>query len=150
MKQTIVTAAGFKDMAAAKCRPHKYGARKTIVDGETFDSKLEADRYQVLRLRYMAGEITALERQVTFGLTGPLGQHVCNYIADFRYIEGKTIVAEDAKGVNTPVFKLKRSLFLQCYPHICFRVVETAQGRVRTYPPLRNEDLRDVKRGRAG
>jgi hypothetical protein len=145
-----ITAAEWKGMFPNKpMRRHKYGARKTLVDSEAFDSKLEADRYQILRLRYMAGEITALERQVTFELKGALGQHVCNYIADFRYLESGTIVVEDAKGFRTPVYKLKRSLFLQTYPRIVFREVETAQGKVRQYPPLRKEDFKDIKRRRA-
>ena len=45
-------------------RPHsKYGNRFTIVDGIRFDSRAEADRYRVLRLRERAGEISELELQ---------------------------------------------------------------------------------------
>jgi hypothetical protein len=42
------------------------------------------------------------------------------YRADFRYFEtstGKTIV-EDVKGMETPVYKIKRTLLLWRYPEV--------------------------------
>ena len=42
---------------------NKYGARKTVIDGITFDSKREAIRYQELKLLERAGEIKDLELQ---------------------------------------------------------------------------------------
>ena len=44
----------------------KYHAKKTTYQGQTFDSKKEATRYQELRLLQLAGEITDLQRQVPF------------------------------------------------------------------------------------
>ena len=44
----------------------KYGAKKTTVNGITFDSKLEAERYQQLMLLEKAGEISQLHLQVEF------------------------------------------------------------------------------------
>ncbi|MDD3747626.1 MAG: DUF1064 domain-containing protein, partial [Anaerostipes sp.] len=44
-------------------RYSKYGARKTVIDGITFDSKREAKRYQELKLLEQAGEISYLELQ---------------------------------------------------------------------------------------
>ena len=46
----------------------KYGAKKVTVDGITFDSKKEANRWCELRLMERAGVITGLERQVKFVL----------------------------------------------------------------------------------
>ena len=48
----------------------KYGARKTIVDGITFDSKKEANRYRELKLLEDAGEIEKLKMQVAFEQIG--------------------------------------------------------------------------------
>lgn len=44
----------------------KYHSRKTVVNGITFDSKLEADRYQQLLLLEKAGEICDLTLQMEF------------------------------------------------------------------------------------
>ena len=43
---------------------NKYGNKKTVVDGITFDSRKEAKRYQELKLLEKAGEIKDLRRQV--------------------------------------------------------------------------------------
>jgi len=59
-----------------------------------------------------------LELQVRFALEVN-GQKICTYIADFRYEkenangDWETIV-EDAKGVETPEFKLKKKLMKAC------------------------------------
>jgi len=89
----------------------KYGAKKTVVDGITFPSKLEAKRYGELRMLERSGAITALQRQVPFDLKVN-GHLICRYIADFTYTQTTTgeIVTEDAKGVMTPAFRLKAKL----------------------------------------
>ena len=46
----------------------KYGSRKTIVDGISFDSKKEASRYRELLLLERAGKIGNLRRQVKYVL----------------------------------------------------------------------------------
>ena len=112
---------------------NKFGNRKLTVDGMTFDSKHEYRRWCELKLLVKAGEIHDLQRQVKFELipaqyeryerisqkTGKRladGQRcvekaVC-YIADFVYREGDRMVVEDAKGVRTPEYILKRKLML--------------------------------------
>ena len=47
---------------------NKYGAKKLIIDGETFDSRMEARRWRELRLLQRAGEIDGLQRQVKYVL----------------------------------------------------------------------------------
>ncbi len=82
-----------------------------------FDSKHEAKRYQELRLLEQAGEITNLRLQVPFELI-PKSKHgmPIRYIADFTYndLNGQLIV-EDAKGVKTPVYRLKRRMMAERY-----------------------------------
>lgn len=44
----------------------KYGSRKVTVDGITFDSVREYNRYKELKLLERAGKITNLKRQVKY------------------------------------------------------------------------------------
>lgn len=90
-------------------RSHKYGAVPTVLDGIRFSSKREADRYAQLRVLEIAGSITNLQLQPRYDLHAPGGTKVATYIADFAYRDERTqrLVIEDAKGVKTPVFRLK-------------------------------------------
>lgn len=56
----------------------KYGNQRVEIDGMKFDSKHEAQVYQELRLRVLAGELKCVLRQVPFDLPGGI-----RYIADF-------------------------------------------------------------------
>lgn len=97
--------------------PSKYHARKTVVDGITFDSKREAKRYGELKLLERAGAIRDLKRQVRYELIPAFdcdGKHYrpTTYIADFVYTDvntGKEVV-EDCKGYRTDVYRLKAKL----------------------------------------
>jgi len=92
---------------------NKYHATKTTIDGHTFDSKLEAQRYQELRLLEKAGQISDLRRQVRFEIipkTRATRAH--HYTADFTYIEGGVPIVEDVKGVLTRDYVLRRDLLI--------------------------------------
>lgn len=105
----------------------KYGNKKITVDGETFDSKKEYNRYCELKLLERAKIISNLRRQVPFLLipsqyeTLPTGEYykrgekkgqpkykeVCIeqslvYYADFVYQENDKTVVEDIKGYREP------------------------------------------------
>lgn len=96
--------------APAEPRPHKYGAKAQTIDGQRFDSKLEARRWQELQLRLRAGEIRDLQRQVRIDLHAPGGELVGYYVADFTYLDTaeKRLVIEDAKGVKTALYGWKK------------------------------------------
>jgi hypothetical protein len=104
-----MTVAEFK-----KQKPSKYRNKRVEVDGIRFDSKKEASRYRALMLYQSHGEISNLERQVSYDLTVN-GELICRYRADFRYIaargtqKGRECV-EDVKGIRTPVYQLKKKL----------------------------------------
>lgn len=106
-------------------KPSKYHNQKTkTVDGIEHDSKHEAERWMELQMLQRAGEIANLRRQVPFELIPKQeGERACNYIADFVYLDksGKTVV-EDAKGVRTDVYKIKKKLMLWRYD-ICIKEV---------------------------
>ena len=91
----------------------KYHAKPTIVDGIRFASQAEARRYGHLKMLERAGTICDLELQPRFPL---IVNHVkvATYVADFRYrFPGVSVpVVEDVKGVQTPVYKLKKKMLL--------------------------------------
>lgn len=110
MKQERMTAAEFR--AEKPTKRNKYGAKKTTIDGITFDSKAESDYYALLKMREKAGEVSGVEMQHPFALVGPDGLLIATYRCDFAFwdlVEGRFRVI-DVKGVETPVFKLKRKL----------------------------------------
>lgn len=103
----------------------KYHATKTEIDGITFDSRLEANRYCELKLLYQAGEITQLRLQPEFELIPAFRKNgkayrKTVYRADFMYFDNKTgkYIVEDTKGFKTDIYKLKRKLFEHQYPDL--------------------------------
>ena len=100
----------------------KYHAKKTVVDGITFDSKREADRYLVLKNMEEDGTIEDLRRQVRYELIPAFdvaGRHyrAVFYVPDFTYTDKETgeEIVEDVKGMRTDVYKLKSKLFARRY-----------------------------------
>jgi len=95
-------------------RRNKYNARKTVVDGITFDSIAESIRYGELKILEKAGEIRDLKVHPWYPLIVE-GIEVCRYIADFSYWDKRTRkhVIEDVKSAptRTQVYRLKKKLF---------------------------------------
>jgi len=96
-----------------RSRP-KYGNKKTTVHGITFDSKWESERYLYLKSLEKAERIKDLELQPRYNIMVN-DQKICAYIADFKYNKESADgiwehIVEDAKGVETPEFKLKKKL----------------------------------------
>jgi hypothetical protein len=97
---------------------HKYRAKRTTIDGFTFDSMAEARRYELLKMLERSGQITDLVLQPEFVILHPYtrcdGKRIrgIKYKADFSYYDTfeKKRVIEDVKGMETAVFKLKRKL----------------------------------------
>ena len=107
----------------------KYGNRKTTYDGHVFDSRAEALRYSELMIMERAGLITDLELQPEYELI-PAHQRdgrkvrAMKYVADFRYIdEDGRVIVEDVKGVETPVFKLKKKMLEYRYPDVTITLI---------------------------
>lgn len=110
----------------------KYGAKKVEYNGMVFDSKRECRRYQELEILERIGEISELRTQVKFVLIpaqrepdtvgkrggiikGNLIEREISYIADFVYVENDKTVVEDAKGMRTPEYIMKRKMMLYFY-----------------------------------
>ena len=116
---------------------NKYHAKKITVDGETFDSQREYQRWCQLRMLEKAGEIEGLQRQVTYTLIpeqreqskdvfrrgvkagqpkpGKVLEKAVTYKADFVYFERGREVVEDVKGFKTKDYIIKRKLLLWKY-----------------------------------
>ena len=115
---------------------NKYGNKKVTYDGIVFDSKREMYRYMDLKMLLLCGAISDLRRQVVYELIpaqrekstrvykkgrkkgqpieGKIIEKAVNYVADFVYIDsvtGKEVV-EDAKGMRTKEYILKRKMLL--------------------------------------
>lgn len=98
----------------------KYHAKKTTVNGITFDSRREAYRYLALKSMEEDGAIEDLRRQVRYELVPAFdadGRHYrpVYYVADFAYVEDGKEVVEDVKGMRTDVYRLKSKLFAYRY-----------------------------------
>ena len=102
---------------------NKYNAQKCKINGSVYDSKKEAQRYQVLLLLQKSGQICDLERQKKFVLLpaqrdedGKLIERELSYVADFVYKENGKVVIEDVKGYKEGaayrIFAIKRKLML--------------------------------------
>ncbi|MFH1739139.1 MAG: DUF1064 domain-containing protein [bacterium] len=109
-----------KSIAADIRKPHKYGACATVIDGIRFASKREAERYAELKLLERMNIIQDLFIQPRFRMPPGFA-----YVADFQYTDanGQSIV-EDVKGVETPVFKLKRKCLEYFYPKVRLEIIK--------------------------
>jgi len=117
----------------------KYKNHVVTIEGITFDSMKEGNRYRELKLLERAGKITGLQLQVKYILIPsqfgrvpdaqrPGGtKRVClerevSYYADFVYKDADgQLVVEDVKGYRDPAsaayakFVIKRKLMLERY-----------------------------------
>lgn len=99
---------------------NKYKARKVFFNGETFDSQWELQRWRELQFLERKGVIHDLQRQIRYVLIpkqrDEQGRTVFRetaYVADFVYWDDNGLHVEDAKGVETEVFKIKRKLMYE-------------------------------------
>ena len=97
----------------------KYRNKPCQVGAEKYRSQRERNRHQELLLLERAGHITGLLREVPFVLAPGvklLGENRARpdlkYVADYVYSDARTgkVTIEDAKGMRTPVFRLKKHL----------------------------------------
>jgi hypothetical protein len=93
---------------------NKYRNKRTVVNGITFDSKREAARYSELKLLAHAGHISDLQLQPKYVIEVN-GVKICSYLGDFRYWTNGKMIVEDAKGMKTPVYRLKKKLMLAVF-----------------------------------
>lgn len=104
-------------------RKNKFRAIKTESDGIVFDSKLEAAWYDWFKFMEKIGQITELEiqKEVSIKVNDSL---ICMHYPDFYYFDTTTKrwTFADAKGVETPEFKLKYKLTKALNPDTDYRI----------------------------
>lgn len=101
----------YKEYQKNKGKRSKYGAVKTSVDGQTFDSKKEADYYCDLKLRLQCGDIRGFCLQPVFILAPGL-----KYKADFIVFNNDgTSEIIDTKGFKTKEYIAKKKFFEDKY-----------------------------------
>lgn len=90
--------------------PGKFGNTMVKLDGHTFGSLKERDRYLVLLMRQKIGEISGLKVHPRFKLEVN-GKKVGTYIADSSYYEnhGLSFVVEDVKSKPTRTAMYQRN-----------------------------------------
>jgi hypothetical protein len=90
---------------------NKYRAKRTVVDGLTFDSRKEARRYGELKLLLQGRKITDLQLHPRFELRVN-GHLIGHYTADFEYFADGKQVVEDVKSraTRTRDYVLRRKL----------------------------------------
>jgi hypothetical protein len=97
----------------------KYRNKPCTVGGEKYRSQREAKRHQDLLLLQKAGQIAGLTREVAFELAPGVKikgegrkRPAVRYVADFVFsdVRSGAVVVEDAKGMQTPVYRLKKHL----------------------------------------
>lgn len=118
---------------------NKYFAKKIVVGDKVFDSKKEAERYQVLSAMEKAGAIQDLQCQVKFELIPAQYEEIAinsskgnatktkqkcierkvEYKSDFVYMQNGELVVEDVKGFRNgeayKLFVIKRKLMLKVH-----------------------------------
>ena len=86
--------------------------KKTEYGGVLYDSQHEARRAADLDLQLRVGHIKSWERQVKVQICIN-GVFICSYTPDFKVVGlDDVVVFEDAKGVRTPEYQIKKKLML--------------------------------------
>ena len=138
---------------------NKYGAKKTTrkigQNTYTFDSKAEADYFDLLYYRAASGEIRGLSLQPSFQIATAYkidsnGKkkrvQAMRYTPDFKYKEkGKWVVVE-VKGVKTEAYNIRKKLFLAQAKrqHNIDVFIEVVKGKETIY---RCDTVNEVKDG---
>lgn len=93
----------------------KFKNQRCEYQGQSFRSKRELQRFLILQNDLSLGVISDLRREVPFELAPKVMldgrcKPALRYFADFVYNRGGVTVVEDAKGVQTPVYRIKKHL----------------------------------------
>jgi len=91
---------------------HKYHARRCESDGIKFASKREKYWYHNLLMLQKAGDVLFFLRQTPLHLPGNT-KYVCDFVV--FYANGE-IAFLDVKGVETPMFIMKKKQVEELYP----------------------------------
>lgn len=93
-------------------KKNKYNAKKQTYNGRKYDSTLEAKVAEELDWQLKKGELVEVKEQVKIPLIVK-GVLICTYICDFKTVDKHGgIKYIEAKGMELPVWRIKKKLFL--------------------------------------
>ncbi len=106
--------------ASPEAKQSKYRNQRVTIDGISFDSKKEGERYRQLKMLERAGKVSNLALQPAFELAPAVSiagklKKPLRYVADFSYIKNGKIITEDVKGMKTDVYLIKKHLLKHIY-----------------------------------
>jgi len=109
---------------------HKYNARKTSVDGITFDSALEARVYTILKANGLSPELQKeYILQDSFKFDNETIRAI-KYKSDFVIHHNKHTYILDAKGMLLPEAKLKAKLLLKSVGNVVIYIKSGKQAQI--------------------
>lgn len=133
----------------------KYRNKKTEVNGITFDSRAEADYYEMLQGMVQCKEIASFTVQPKYELQPPCvrwGKKMLPivYKADFEivHLDGSLEVV-DVKGMPTETALLKFKLFQYRYPDLRLTLLQKRGGafvEMQAYQKQRRAEKRQAKK----
>jgi hypothetical protein len=133
--KSVMSLDEYHALHSAERKRSKMGNVQTFYAGRWFASAGEAARYAELEALLNAGVITDLKCQTAFTIVPKTidkwtGKKYAarKYVVDYTYKEGGRLIAEDFKGYETPMFRLKRQLFLLAYPDIELRITKRSKS----------------------
>lgn len=113
---------------------NKYNNKKTVIDGITFDSNLEAKRYKELKKLEKEGLIKELKLQPNYELIPSFKKNgtvyrKTSYRADFMYFDNNLnkYIVEDVKGFKTDIYLIKKKLFEYKYQDLEIKEVKNGK-----------------------
>lgn len=119
----VCTAPGLTETfrLAGKVAGNKHHAKRTNIDGHTFESGDEARRWVYLRALEAAGEITDLRAHPSWEFVID-GQRVGKFTPDFQYtvavgLNRGEVIVEDFKSpsTKTEAYQLRKKLLWACH-----------------------------------
>ncbi len=105
---------------------NKFNAKKTIIDGIKFDSKLEAQFYEILKPHIIQLQ-PSFELQPSYVTSDGVKVRNIVYKADFMILYKSKQIVIDAKGMETPVFKIKVKMLKYHYPDLEFYAIKNVK-----------------------
>lgn len=131
----------------------KYGAKKIVVDGITFDSKDEAKYYEHLKKIKAKEEILNFELQPKYEVQPKFSKNnkkflPVHYVADFLiYHNDGSQQVVDVKGMATETALLKRKLFEYKYPKLKLTWIVRNLTHGNEHGWIDYDELKKIKRG---
>lgn len=124
-----MTAAEYQALMANPIATNKYHAQAVNHDGHRFDSRVEMNRYCILKAAQESGWISNLRVHPRYVLTDAcevqgVKQRAVEYEADFEYEWKGQTITEDVKGFITPDSKRKIKQFQARYGRIVYIVTD--------------------------